>query len=464
MWMLPAAAQTDSFSQTALLDLQELAYAGDLSAQYAYAKRLESAHYIAGHTQQASEWMHKSAKGGYVPAQRNLAQYYARGIGGAIDHRSASLWYARAAKNGDLIARAELLLRKGYAVGMPIESGGIGDFATLITDLTQAATEKDDTDAQLMLGLLLSLGLHSGDQTVLAPNYSQARQWLRLAYPRLLERVRQGGIVDILQFPLIYGNYSYANEGVGLAYRNLERIPIDEAPVLQALLLASEVSMSASRRDLVAIGQSLSDYEPYVRHAAQFGDPGAISLHATMKIFGMGVEFDAESGVAMLESVVRRPGLLDYSGGSEVLAFVYSAEYLPHYADEEKLMANLAMAARNGSADAQTTLGSYYFHGTGGLERDLDAASQLLTSASEQNHPDAQLLMSELVSERGAGQDEKILSAGYTWLIVAESNGLVHVPHQLLNQLRSFYQAALSPQQTFQAVQKAEAFIDEFRN
>ena len=68
-------------------------------------------------------------------------------------------------------------------------------------------------------------------------------------------------------------------------------------------------------------------------------------------------------------------------------------------------------AARDGNADAQTTLGRWYAHGENGLPVDRKAARQWLNRAAKQDYAPAKTALRELSGDQKAGADKKAAPA-----------------------------------------------------
>ena len=67
--------------------------------------------------------------------------------------------------------------------------------------------------------------------------------------------------------------------------------------------------------------------------------------------------------------------------------------------DWEKAAEWYRKAADRGYAHAQCSLGSYYLSGSGGLPKDLNEGTKLLSEAAKQGHAGAQRILSKLVEQ-----------------------------------------------------------------
>ena len=457
------AQESHDFDTLPLVQLEANAQKGNPQAQLAYAYRLETGRGIARNTKEARVWLQKAAEADLIAAQKRLAGFQALGIGGKIDHKSATHWYRKAALSGDLQARAAWLLRLGNASGVEKAKAEIGDFAGLISQLRKAA-ENDDTDAQYLLGSLLKSGLYSGDTVLLQADPRQARRLLRLAYPRIVEQVERGEVGAILTLPLVYDAHPFANKGIQLALGKTAQLPEQDGPVLRAAALIGELGEDMSNRR--RISKAIKPYAAQVRAAAEQGDPTATVLLGTMRILGLGVRRDADKGIAMVEDISRREGLLDYTAGASLLAYVYSGEYKRRYRDDDKLVDIMRWSARTGNAEAQLMMGISYLEGSL-VKQNFAAGLRLLSQAAEANNSQAQITLALVLLDQIEEDETKSIAdlvQGYTWYAIAERNGIENMSHEVLKHIREFYEKALTLEQRRQAIRNTDEFLAEFQN
>ncbi len=97
----------------------ELAEAGNLDAQFRYAKCLESGRGVEQDFEAALTWFEKAAAQGHVDSQHALGVAYAYGIGVTQDIEMAFDWYKKAADQGHADSQ--------YMIGMSLQYGLIDE-------------------------------------------------------------------------------------------------------------------------------------------------------------------------------------------------------------------------------------------------------------------------------------------------------------------------------------------------
>lgn len=120
---------------------------------------------------QALEWFLKAADKGHTDAQFNLGYMYAEGIGVPQDYKMAAEWYRKAADQGS--APAQYSLGASYIAGRGVPQNVKESFKWYLQ-----AANKGHLTAQAQVGAAYLTGIG------VTPDYAQAMKWSRLAAER----------------------------------------------------------------------------------------------------------------------------------------------------------------------------------------------------------------------------------------------------------------------------------------
>lgn len=157
-----------SMTPTELKELVSKAESGDAEAQYWVAVDSESGLRLEMDSEKATQWLLKSAEGGFAPAQRKYGLMFAHS-----DSQVGRQWLLAAAEQGD--AEAQMWLGaaddEGW-FGAPDVQGALKWY--------RMAAEAGQVDAQMLLGNRYELG-HSVQQ-----DYVVAAEWYRKAAEHVL--------------------------------------------------------------------------------------------------------------------------------------------------------------------------------------------------------------------------------------------------------------------------------------
>ena len=146
-------------------DLETRALNGDVEAQsrlgYIYENGLYS---VKQDYAKAAEWYEKAAKQGHMLAQANLSNIYYAGRGVKQDYAKAFEWVEKAAKQGDAISQ--------YNLGIMYDQGqGVRQDYVKAREWYEKAAAQGDVNAQFNLGIMYATG------EGVEQDYVKAKEW-----------------------------------------------------------------------------------------------------------------------------------------------------------------------------------------------------------------------------------------------------------------------------------------------
>ncbi|MDO8413608.1 MAG: tetratricopeptide repeat protein [Gallionellaceae bacterium] len=134
-------------SKPTLEEVQKLAAAGDVSAQYDLGTRYQDSVGVPKDMVKAAEWIEKAAAQGHLQAQKDIGWIYAKGDGIPANPTKAMEWYQKAAAQGDAWAeyRVGEMYNKGLGINKDIDQARIW---------LEKAAIKGRADAQYAVGMI----------------------------------------------------------------------------------------------------------------------------------------------------------------------------------------------------------------------------------------------------------------------------------------------------------------------
>ena len=126
------------------------AEAGDVQSCFELGQRYALGEGTDADEKAAFDWYLRAARGGNVMAQKAVGICYANGIATDANWDEAAMWYLRALMKGD--PEAFRTLSDYYETHETPADGAILEYY-------RSASEKDDADANYMLGRLYELGV-----------------------------------------------------------------------------------------------------------------------------------------------------------------------------------------------------------------------------------------------------------------------------------------------------------------
>lgn len=94
-----------------LNNIREMAYAGDMNAQYEYSKLFFDGIGVKKNTREGFIWLKKSAENGNPEAQYKLGMYYYNGVGVNASFEEGCRWLEASASLGHHLAQEEFINR-----------------------------------------------------------------------------------------------------------------------------------------------------------------------------------------------------------------------------------------------------------------------------------------------------------------------------------------------------------------
>ena len=332
--------------------------------------------------QKALEYINRAAEKKNPFALTNLGLMYGRGDGVQADSARAVALYQEAVALGH--PRAHTLLAQRLMDGDGIKR----DVKTAVQYYRQAA-EKGDVRAQLALADLLRRGVNK----IVPVDSDQAVYWY--------EKAAQAGNLD-------------AQMVLADMFESGQEVAGDPQRAARWYEAAATRNHSAEARYRLAslydtgLGNLKADPKAAARwylEGAKNNDAQAQQRLAELYATGRGVQRDAEEAGRWLARAAAgccgQPPLSKMVEKSPALTGLPAAEKLRLF----------RRAARDGNADAQTTLGRWYARGENGLPVDRNASRQWLERAARQNYAPAKAALRELSGEQKAGAGKKAAPA-----------------------------------------------------
>lgn len=330
----------------------------------------------------ALEYIHLAVEKNNPFALTNLGLMYGRGDGVQADPARAVALYQQAIEQGH--PRAYTLLAQRLMDGDGIKR----DVKTAVQYYNQAA-EKGDVRAQLALADLLRRGVDK----IVPVDSDQAVYWY--------EKAAQAGNLDaqmVLADMFESGQEVAANPQRAAHWYEAAATRNHSAEARYRLALLYDTGRGNLKPDPKAAAR-------WYLEGAKNNDAQAQQRLAELYASGHGLKRNAEEAGRWLaraaagccgqppfsKMVEKSPALNALSAGEKVRMF--------------------RRAARDGNADAQTTLGRWYAHGEQGLPVDRNAARQWLERAAKQNYVPAKTALRELSGDKKAGAGKKAAPA-----------------------------------------------------
>jgi len=389
---------------------------GRLSAQVEVAKRYEKGIGTKKNKEEAQKWYEVAADNGDASSALHTAKAYYNGENGAIyDLEKAIAYYKKAAEFGD--AEAQLFLATSYRDGNRVEIDDEEAFKWFSKSALQKSLSPDDAiDVNYSLGTYYESGRgceQSYEKAYSHYRLSRPRSDIRLAY---LLRYGLGCDRNYSEAFSIYSDVSYPNKDVcyelGCMYR--DGLGTDKNPT-SAIFLFEEAAKSLHSGALEALrseadkGNTQAQYMlyrlyqkknhplynfneafTYCTKAAEGGHTEA--EYALGMIYRTGVDVEADHKVAFLwlsraaeknyPMALYQVGKL-YAGG---IAVQQNMDIASTYFQN----AYLRMKEQNKHyPEIPYTLGTYYRHGFGTMEKNTQLSKSLLFESAEHGYDEA---------------------------------------------------------------------------
>ena len=172
-WMYEKGLGVKADGNAALEWRRRAAESGSARGQYAYAGGFTR---MTMSREDSLNWLRKSADQGYAPAQFDLGEAYARGLGLKRDDAEAVSWFTRSAAQG--FSRAQVALGRMYESGRAVEPS-----MSIARNWYLRAAQQGDAEAQARLGNLAfkAVSVRAYDRTDGGPDPVEAARWFALA-------------------------------------------------------------------------------------------------------------------------------------------------------------------------------------------------------------------------------------------------------------------------------------------
>lgn len=353
----------------ALYWLQKAAQQGIVDA-YAYVGLIHSeGKGVPQDSKEALKWWLEAVERGHVQANSLIASLYQKGLGVPQDYAEAANWYRKAAEQGDTISQNQLAVM--YQEGLGVEK----DYGEAIKWFRRAA-EQGDAGACYNLALTFEHG-YGVEQ-----DFSEVERW----YQKAAER---GMLEAQLKLGFMY------NEGHGVAQ--------DFTKAARLIGMAAEQGSAVAQGALGfmymegrGVGTDYNEALRWLRAGAQGGDWHAQNNLGYMYLHGYGVPKDQVEAQKWLQKSAKQRCLAEIDaetvrrakGGEPEAQTALGDAYQDAQLYEEAL-AWYGLAAVQGNAMAQASLGDMYFQGLG-VAQDYAIAAEWLRKAAEQGNVNAQ--------------------------------------------------------------------------